>query len=144
MKNIATELSPLGVGAGVIANLGACVVEIKRFRALLTAQESIATQLIRARQATIVQIFETEKRHAMQVTVEHRALASGYHAMIKMATNMRVSKEERLAATHVVPMLSGQIVQLQITRGDQLIRLSETLQLGDTEAAVSSWRQFQP
>jgi hypothetical protein len=143
VARIADALNPLGSAARIVANIGACVVEINQFRIAtmrLARQHAVATELIRTRQATIVQIFDIERLRSVQTKVDLSRLLDGYEKMVDLACNLHNSEEDRSLAMGIVPVLSGQVVHANISNGDQLIRLSDSLRLGDTDAAITAWR----
>ncbi|MGW2270737.1 hypothetical protein [Streptomyces yangpuensis] len=141
--NIATALSPLATAANIVSQIGACIVEINRFRLearYLAGQREVSLEIVKNRQRAIVQLFDAEKRASMQTHVDRRGLMAGYHQMISNSCDMRVSEEQRTLAMTIIPVLSSQIVQDRATAGDNLIRLCDSLALGQAEIEVAAWR----
>ncbi|WP_405861050.1 hypothetical protein OG407_24025 [Streptomyces sp. NBC_01515] len=144
--HIAAALSPLSAAATIVSQIGACVVEISRFRLdaqYIAGQRAVSLEIVKARQNAIVLLFEAEKRASAQTNVDRRGLMAGYHQMIANSCNMRVSQEERMLALGIVPVLSEHIVQDRAKSGDDLVRLSDSLRLGQTEIAVAAWRALE-
>ncbi|MFJ6211787.1 hypothetical protein ACIQGZ_00315 [Streptomyces sp. NPDC092296] len=134
--HIATALSPLGAAAGITATLSACAFEFKRFN----TQRAIASDIIRMRQETIVRTFEAERAKAAMVHFSLQNQSFAIQAMVQQSSDLSVSEEQRILAVQTISILTGQMLHYHITSGDQLIRLSDSLRLGDAEAAVAAWR----
>lgn len=146
VHRIASMLDPLGSAAEIFANISACVVEINQFRleqSRLSRQHAVADGILRARHDTVVQIFEAEKRRSARAQVSVHALLDGYDVLVRESGNMRLSEDERIIAKQGVVTMSGNIVQLHAVDGDTLVRLSDSLRLGDAESAIIAFRQLE-
>lgn len=146
VHRIASMLDPLGSAAEIFANISACMVEINQFRTeqvRLSRQHVVADGILQARRETVVRIFEAEKRRSAQARVFVRGLLDGYDVLVREAGNMRLSEDERVIAKQGVVTMSGTIVQFHAVDGDTLVRLSDSLRLGDAESAIAAFRQLE-
>ncbi|GLY35758.1 hypothetical protein Amsp01_017820 [Amycolatopsis sp. NBRC 101858] len=143
VTSVAKALNPLGAAAEIVATVGACAVEIGRFRiekGRLQARHDTATKLIRARQSTIIGLFDTRMRDSEQIKVSLGELHHGYREMVRMACDLRISSAERIATQGTLTILSGQIVGHHANSGDTLVRLSDSLSVAETKTAIAAWR----
>ncbi|WIY05000.1 hypothetical protein QRX60_14570 [Amycolatopsis mongoliensis] len=143
VTSVAKALNPLGTAAEIVATVGACTVEIGRFRLEkggLQARQDAAAKLIHTRQRAIVGLFDTRMRDSEQIKVSLDELHHGYREMVRMACDLRVSPDERIATQGTLTILSGQIIGHHANSGDTLVRLSDSLSVADTKTAIAVWR----
>lgn len=144
--HIATALSPLGAAANIAATIGACAVEISRFRLAsehLHVQRDVAYGIIRNRQAEIILLYNTQKEISMGLTVSIRSMASALDGLINVACNLSAPKRSLKLAEHMIPIMTSDLRSINSEAGDSIVRLSESLRLGRTDAAVAAWRQIE-
>lgn len=146
VHRIASMLDPLGSAAEIFSHISACLVEINQFRLeqlRLARQHAVATELIRLRRESVFQVFELEKQRSANAKILVCDLLSGYRVMVREAINMRISEDERIIAKTSVVAMSDKIVQFHADGGDTLVRLSDSLRLGDAEATIETLRQLE-
>jgi hypothetical protein len=146
VHRIASMLDPLGSAAEIFSHISACLVEINQFRVeqvRLARQQATVTELIRLRRENVFQVFELEKRLSSAAKILVSNLLDGYQVMVREAVNMRISEDERIIAKTSVVAMSDRIVQFHANGGDTLVRLSDSLRLGDADMAVATLRQLE-
>jgi hypothetical protein len=140
---VADALNPLGAAANIVATIGACVIEIGRFKTQskeLVRRHTLASDVIRTRQGVIIGLFEQRARDSTHMQVSLEDLRWSLRTMTLHACDMSASADERQVTHGTVTVLSGQIVHAHLEAGNSLVRLSDSLRLGDTEAAITAWR----
>jgi hypothetical protein len=143
---VARALNPLGAAADIVATIGACVFEIGRFKsqaAELRVRHDVASQIIRTRQGVIIGLFEEQKRRGTSMYVDLEDIREGFRGMLRMSTNMGLSENERIAAQGTMVLLAQDMSKRHADAGRNLVRLSESLSLRDTEATITSWRALE-
>ncbi|MGW3965745.1 hypothetical protein ACWED2_38405 [Amycolatopsis sp. NPDC005003] len=146
VTKVAKALNPLGPAAEIVATVGACAVEIGRFRIQkeqLQARHDTATKLIRTRQGVIVALFDARMRDGARINVSLAELHRSYRRMVDHACDLRLSSEERIATQGTLQVLSGQIIGHHADSGNTLVRLSDSLSVGDTKTAIAAWRSLE-
>lgn len=145
--HIATALSPLGAAASITATLGACAVEISRFRLAsdrLRMQRDIASDVIRIRQSEIILLYNAEKARSHDFDIAIQSLSYALRKMVDVACNVRAPKKQIRMAENLIPILTSDLRSQSSSAGDNLIRLSESLRLGSIDAVVSAWHRLEP
>lgn len=143
---VARALNPLGAAADIVATVGACVVEIGRFTsqaAELKVRHDVASGIIRTRQGAIIGLFEAQKRVSASTYVDLAAIRECLRGMLHISMDMRHPRGEREVAQGTVVALADKVVTVHVEAGRSLVRLSDSLRLRDTEAAISSWRALE-
>jgi hypothetical protein len=143
---VAHILNPIGAAGAIIATLAACCVEIGRFKSQaldLRTRHAIASDMIKTRQGIIVGLFEQRAQDSSITRLAVDELSWGYRRMINHACDMGVTSNDRELAHGTVRMLSLEVGNQSIQLGQRLILLSDSLQLGDTKAAIESLRMLE-
>jgi hypothetical protein len=133
---VANLFTPFTTAGRIVARIGACVVEVERFKHMATAADEV--QLNRRR--AIIVLFDAEQSKSRQVHVESAALVVSYHRMLDDVSGDRVSRRFSELTQAILATLSGQMVTL--TRRDRPVRLSDSLRLGETEAELRRWQNL--
>jgi hypothetical protein len=146
VAQVARALNPLGLAADIVATIGACGVEIGRFKlqaAELRARHDIASQIIRTRQGAIIGLFEDQRRKSTESFVSLGDLRHGFRSMIDLSTGAGTPEATQILAHSSLILLAQEISKMHSDAGDSLIRLSDSLQLRETETAIANWRALE-
>ncbi|WP_330452345.1 MULTISPECIES: hypothetical protein [unclassified Streptomyces] len=144
--HITTALSPLGAAASITATIGACAVEIGRFRLAadrLRIQQEMASGIIRNRQAEIILLYNMEKSRASDFNISVTSMARSLDALVNLACAAGTSKNALRMAESMIPIMTNELGLQSARAGDGLVRLSDSLRLGGIDAAVNAWRQLE-
>ncbi|HVV12729.1 hypothetical protein [Amycolatopsis sp.] len=139
----ASLFNPFTAAGKIITRIGACMVEIKRLNhvsAELQRRHQRADAMLLQHRQTVILLFDGEREHSRQTRIESAALVTGYQNMVERVCEPRVPAKFYDLAQALLPAMSAEIARLTRTRGDNLVRLSDSLRLGDTEAALAAWR----
>lgn len=79
----------------------------------------------------------------MGLTVSIRSMASALDGLINVACNLSAPKRSLKLAEHMIPIMTSDLRSINSEAGDSIVRLSESLRLGRTDAAVAAWRQIE-
>jgi hypothetical protein len=150
---VANLFNPLGAAGPIIAALGGCVAEIRRFR--LQAQQfrleerryraaqELATDAVRSRQAVIIRLFEERYRDSTALNISLVELRRGFRKMVDRAGLPGVSALHGEIVHGTVGLLAEQLYRGDTDASGQLILLSDSLQVADTRAAITAWRALE-
>ena len=148
---VANIFNPLGAAGPIIAALGGCVAEIRRFR-LQTQQYRLeerryragresATDVVRTRQAVIIRLFEERYRDSATLKISLVELRRGFRKMVDTASLPGISALHFEIVHGTVGLLAEQIYRSPADTS--LILLSDSLQVSDAQAAITAWRALE-
>jgi len=149
--HVATIFNPLGAAGPIIAALGGCVAEIRRFR-LQTQQYRLeerryrkgresATDVVRTRQAVIIRLFEERYRESATLKISLVELRRGFRKMVDTASLPGISALHFEIVHGTVGLLAEQLYRSPADTS--LILLSDSLQVSDAQAAITAWRALE-
>ncbi|MFI5888099.1 hypothetical protein [Streptomyces sp. NPDC051554] len=144
--HIATALSPLGAAASITATIGACAVEIGRFKLQaesLAIQRDIATGIIRGRQSEIVFLYNSERSRAANLDISIKAMVRSLDRMTDLLCDANASIKQHEIAEHLIPIMASELGERNNAAGDHVVRLTDSLRLGGIDAAVAAWRALE-
>lgn len=143
---IARILNPLGAAAEIISTVGACAVEISRFknqRQALIAGHAVATELIRTQQGLIIKLFEARMHDSEVTRVAANKLHSSFDRLVEYSCNIHLPESQIEAVHQTIRMLANGVGNTIRERGENLILLSKSLHVDDTKLAVAAWRALE-
>ena len=139
---VADALSPFAAARHIVAQIGACVVEINQIdleRKRLQAQGKQLSAFLAMRQHNIALVFQLAVGEARKAEITASEIQEGFQSMIKQSTNRYISEDERLIAANLIPILAGQLVELVRLGNSKTINLANALQLGGPLQIVNRW-----
>jgi hypothetical protein len=140
---VADVLNPLGAAAKIIATLGACTVEVVRMRSerqRLDAARGVALDVLKTRQGVIVGLFQLNAQESANVRVDRQDFRRSFRDMSDLSRDRLSSDGIREMAMSTVQIMSAHLVNLHAAAGDKLVRLSDSLNLGNAQAAIKALR----
>ncbi|TCO46699.1 hypothetical protein [Actinocrispum wychmicini] len=140
---VADVLNPLGAAAKIVATLGACSIELMTMRSerqRLAAARDTALEVLKTRQGVIIGLFELNARESTEVSIDRREFRQVFREMSAASRDHKSADSFRVAAMGTVQIMSASLVNLHTAAGDRLVRLSDSLNLGNTRAAVEALR----
>ncbi|WP_158299836.1 hypothetical protein [Glycomyces paridis] len=143
---ISDALNPLGAAAETVSHIGACITEIRRFKRIeniIARQQGIIQEQIWVRQVQIIRQFELERDHSRELSVQLGGISRAMQNMVNICGQPRIELEQRIIATETIAVLSGNIGHVLMHRGDNLVKLSEVLQLGPADFAIANWQALE-
>jgi hypothetical protein len=146
VMQVAQVFNPLGAAAPIIATLAGCATEIYRFKKLdeeLRRRHEIATGRIRTRQGEIIGLFESRLRDSRNLHVSLTEMHSVLREVTATACRPGISDVQCEYAHVSLRLLSEQIRGHHADAGNNLIRLSDSLHVAETWAAIEAWRALE-
>ncbi|GAB3168134.1 hypothetical protein GCM10027059_30330 [Myceligenerans halotolerans] len=132
--------------AKTITTIAACRIEIRKLHIKemeLSALHDIHSSELRHRQAAITRAFDMQIAHAQSLHVTYQVLITGHETAHKMQTDRSLPNEDRLLYRETALDYAKLLASVTTSRGNQLVRLVDSLDLTPISEIVAPWRQIE-